>query len=48
VNREAGLNLDVLPTIFIEFNGSTTRQMAELCILMRSAKKCGAQTMEYD
>ncbi len=30
MNREAGLGLDVLPTIFMEFHGSTSRQVAEI------------------
>ena len=30
MNREASLGLDVLPTIFMEFHGSTSRQVAEI------------------
>jgi D-lactate dehydrogenase (cytochrome) len=30
MNREANLALDVLPTIFMEFHGSTSRQLAEI------------------
>ena len=30
MNREAGLGLDILPTIFMEFHGSTTRQLEEI------------------
>jgi len=30
MNREASLNLDVRPTIFMEFHGATTRQLAEI------------------
>jgi D-lactate dehydrogenase (cytochrome) len=30
MNREAGLGLEVAPTIFMEFHGSTTRQLAEI------------------
>jgi len=30
MNREAGLGLDVMPTIFVEFHGATTRQLAEI------------------
>jgi D-lactate dehydrogenase (cytochrome) len=30
MNREASLGLDVLPTIFMEFHGATTRQLAEI------------------
>ena len=30
MNRDAGLGLDVSPTIFMEFHGSTTRQLEEI------------------
>ena len=35
MNREAGLDLDVLPTVFMEFHGATTRQLAELLELAK-------------
>ena len=35
MNREAGLELDVLPTVFMEFHGSTTRQLAEILELAK-------------
>jgi len=41
MNREASLNLDVQPTIFMEFHGSTTRQLAE--ILQMAEGICGEQ-----
>ena len=41
MNREAGLGLDVLPTIFMEFHGSTTRQLVE--ILAMAEEICGEQ-----
>jgi D-lactate dehydrogenase (cytochrome) len=30
MNREAGLDLEVMPTIFMEFHGATTRQLGEI------------------
>ena len=30
MNQEAGLELNILPTIFVEFHGSTTRQLVEI------------------
>ena len=41
MNREAGLELAVLPTIFMEFHGSTARQLAE--ILEMAEEICGEQ-----
>jgi len=41
MNREANLGLDVRPTIFMEFHGSTTRQLAE--ILEMAEEICGEQ-----
>ena len=41
MNREASLELDVLPTIFMEFHGSTTRQLAE--ILEMAEEICSEQ-----
>ena len=41
MNREASLGLDVRPTIFMEFHGSTTRQLAE--ILQMAEGICGEQ-----
>jgi D-lactate dehydrogenase (cytochrome) len=41
MNREAGLELEVLPTIFMEFHGATTRQLAE--ILEMAKEICGDQ-----
>ena len=41
MNREASLGLDVRPTIFMEFHGSTTRQLAE--ILEMAEEICGEQ-----
>jgi D-lactate dehydrogenase (cytochrome) len=35
MNREADLELDVLPTVFMEFHGSTTRQLSEILDLAK-------------
>ena len=41
MNRDAGLDLDILPTIFMEFHGSTTSQLEE--ILQIAEEICGDQ-----
>lgn len=41
MNRDAGLDLDILPTIFMEFHGSTASQLAE--ILQMAEEICGDQ-----